>query len=193
MVIFGKYTFNKYVEGNATIELWNSQSQKLLQTKNIDIDGLGFLEFNIANEKDLQNTNEVSVRAKLTEKHTGITSSYNQDIILQKHHYNLDIPYDDIEFENNKPYRMKVYVKHWTGAPVLDYKTPVIMIHGAKKYEAFLDEKGVATFEFEHDKYADHKFQFKDSKRRFPNIYTNENLMLGNREFYCRLKLVDEK
>ncbi|XP_037809423.1 CD109 antigen-like [Lucilia sericata] len=189
VVIYGKYTYDKHVEGTARVELWSEFPQVLLQTKQVDIENLGFVEFNIKNET----ASGITVKANLTEKHTGITETEEQNIRIQKQRYNLDIPYNEIEFENNKPYRLNVYVKHWTGAPVLDHKTPVTMEHGSKVYEAFLNENGVATFEFEHEKDADHLFHFKDSKEKLFNIYTSPNLMLNNREYYCRLKLVDKK
>ncbi|XP_037812878.1 CD109 antigen-like, partial [Lucilia sericata] len=191
VVIFGKYTFDKHVEGNATVELWDDSV--VLQTKHVDIESLSFVEFNIKNETNLNNTNTLKVKVKLTDKHTGRTVQEKKDINLRKQRYDLDVPYDEIEFENNKPYRLSVYVKHWSGAAVLDHSTPVIMEHGNKTYESFLDGNGVATFEFEHDPNANHYFKFKDSKEELYNIYTNENLMLNNREYYCRLKLVDQK
>ncbi|XP_046812425.1 CD109 antigen-like [Lucilia cuprina] len=186
VVIYGKYTYDKHVEGTATVELWSEYPQVLLQKKQVDIENLGFVEFNIKNET----ASGIIVKANLTEKYTGISETEEQSIHLQKQRYNIDIPYNEIEFENNKPYRLNVYVKHWTGAPVLDHKTPVTMEHGNKVYEAFLNENGVATFEFEHDKNDAHLFHFKDSKGKLYNIYTSSNLMLNNREFYCRLKLV---
>ncbi|KAM7352029.1 thioester-containing protein 1 allele S3-like isoform 2-T2 [Cochliomyia hominivorax] len=192
VVIFGKYTFDKHVEGNATIELWKDNHEKLLETKYVDIENLGFVEFKIKNDKDIRKAYYLQVRASLSEKHTGRIESYVKDVHLHKQRYNLEIPYDEIEFENNMPFRLKVYVKHWTGAAVLDYKTPVIMQHGNKTYEAFLNENGAATFEFAHERNADHIFQFKDSKGQLPNIYTSNNLMLNNKEYYCRLKLLNE-
>ncbi|XP_065358197.1 thioester-containing protein 1 allele S3-like [Calliphora vicina] len=189
VVIFGKYTFDKHVEGKATVELWNDNPEQLLQSKQVDIASLGFVEFNVKNET----AKGLIVKAKLTEKHTGITETEEQRIYLHTQSYMLDIPYEEIEFENNKPYRLKVNVKHWTGAPVLDHKTPVTMEHGNQIYEAYLDDNGTATFEFEHAKNDDHKFQFKDSKGSLYNIYTSQDLMLDNREFYCRLRLVDKK
>ncbi|XP_065356090.1 thioester-containing protein 1 allele S3-like [Calliphora vicina] len=189
VVIYGKYTFEKYVKGKATVELWNDYPKVLLQTQHVDIENLGFVEFNIKNETAYG----LIVKANLTEMHTGRTEIEVQNIRLHSQHYYLKVPYNEIEFENNKPYRLKVNVKHWTGAPVLDHNTPVTMEHGNKVYESFLDENGAATFEFEHDESANHKFQFKDSIGMLPNIYTSANLLLNNREYYCRLKLVDEK
>ncbi|KNC22900.1 hypothetical protein FF38_00366 [Lucilia cuprina] len=193
VVIFGKYTFDKHVEGNATIELWNNYDSMLLQTKQIEIESLGFVEFDIKDEKRINKAYSLEIKAKLTDKYSGRTEEENKTIYLQRQRYNLLIPYDEIEFENNKPYRLNVYVKHWTGAAVLDHSTPVTMEHGSKIYESFLDENGVATFEFDHEPNAKHTFLFKDSKEMLYNIYTSANLMLNNREFYCRLKLVGGK
>lgn len=120
VVIFGKYTFGKYVEGNATVELWNNDDKVLLQTKHIDIEHMSFVEFNIKNETDISKIYSLSVKANISEKHTGRTETESQDINLHSQRYKLEIPYDEIEFENNKPYRLKVNVKHWTGAAVLD-------------------------------------------------------------------------
>ncbi|XP_037809412.1 CD109 antigen-like [Lucilia sericata] len=193
VVIYGKYTFDKYVEGNATVELWNHYTNELLQTEQVDIESIAFVEFNLKNLKNLNDIYELIVKVKITEKHTGRTEEEGQIINCHQQHYNLEILEDEIEFENNKPYLLKLKVKHWTGAPVLDHKTPVTMEHGNKVYEAFLDGMGLATFEFEHDSNSSHKFQFKDSLGMLANIYTSDNLMLNNREYYCRLRLVDKK
>ncbi|XP_037812884.1 pregnancy zone protein-like [Lucilia sericata] len=191
VVIFGKYTFNKNVEGNATVELLDDLV--VLQIKYVDIESLSFVEFNIKNETNINNIESLKVKVKLTDKHTGRTEEESKYINLRKQRYNIEIPYNEIEFENNKPYRLAVYVKHWTGAAVLDHSTPVTMAHGSKTYETFLDENGVAIFEFEHEPKAKHNFQYKDSKGILPNIYTSSYSMLNNREYYCRLKLLDQR
>ncbi|XP_046805127.1 CD109 antigen-like [Lucilia cuprina] len=193
VVVYGKYTFDKYVEGNATVELWNQYTYELIQTKQVDIETIAFVEFNLKNLSNLNDIHELSVKAKITEKHTGKTVEEEKIINFHKQRYNLEILEDEIEFENNKPYLLKLKVKHWTGAPVLDHKTAVTMEHGSKVYEAFLDNMGLATFEFEHDANSSYKFQYKDSLGMLANIYTNDNLMLNNREYYCRLRLVDKK
>ncbi|XP_037809421.1 CD109 antigen-like [Lucilia sericata] len=193
VMIFGKYTFDKHVEGNATIELWNEYTGDLLQTQHVYIESLGFVEFNFKNKVSVEKAYSLMVKAKLTDKYTNRTVEEHQRIELKRQRYNLVIPYNEIEFENNKPYRLKVYVKRWTGAAVLDHKTPITMEHGGKIYESLLDENGVARFEFEHEPNSKHNFQFKDSKEMLANIYTSDNSMSINREFYCRLKLVDKK
>ena len=190
-LLYGKYIFDKYVEGNATVELRTTDTETLFERKQIDIENLGYVEFNI--EKLKNQTDRVAVIANITEKHTGRTETEKQDINLRRQRYELRIPYDDIEFKNNVPFRIKVQVKHWTGAPVLDRLTPVTMEHGGDVYEEYLDGTGSAIFEFKHHPDANHKFQYKDSVKTFPNIYIREDLRLNSTEYYCRLTLLNEK
>lgn len=189
--VYGKYTFNKYVEGNATIGLWNNGRN--LQTRYIDVQNLVFVDFDLRSVEGIDTQFDLIVKASLSEKNSGSTEEDQRYISIRTQRYNLLAPTEDIEFENNKPYSIKVYVKHWTGAPVLDRKTPVSLHHGGKVYESYLDGMAAATFEFQYDPNDDYKFQFKDSKLVLPYIYTNDNLMLNNREYYCRLKLVGGK
>lgn len=193
VVLYGKYTFNKYVEGNATVELWLASTRTLYERQQIDIENLGYVEFHIESLKNQNYLDGLIVVANITEKHTGRSQTWTQRINLHNQRYQIIIPYDDIEFHNNIPYRLRVQVKHWTGAPVLDYRTPVTMEHGGDMYEKFLDDTGSALFEFKHHPQANHKIQFKDSKQILPNIYASDNVMLNTTEYYCRLKLLDEK
>lgn len=162
-------------------------TDKLLQTKQIELESVDFVEFPLG--KDYETIEFFKIEAKLTEALTGITQTANHFIDVKNQKYNIRIPYEDIEFRNDKPYRLKAYVEHWSGGVVLDGKTPVVMRHGDKQYESYLDSMGVATFQFDHQSEADHEFVFKDSRKKFPNIQPNEDLIL-NRKDYCRLELI---
>ncbi|XP_065357998.1 C3 and PZP-like alpha-2-macroglobulin domain-containing protein 8 [Calliphora vicina] len=190
--IYGKYTYDKYVAGQAIIELWEPMSDKLLQMKKIDIETLGFVEFNFQNTKDYDKLESLKIVAKFTENLTGITQSENHYVSVKNQRYNIKVPKEDIEFRNNKPYRLKAHVKHWSGGAVLDGKSQVVMNHGNKQYESYLNDFGVATFDFDHQPTADHVFVYKDSQMKLPNILAHESLRLNQTEYYCRLKLVGQ-
>ncbi|KAM7351079.1 uncharacterized protein ACRADG_004064 [Cochliomyia hominivorax] len=188
--LYGKYTYDKYVAGQAIIELMDPMKDILLQRKQIEIETLGFVEFHLDEIKEYENVESIKIQATFVENLTGITQSITRYIGIKSQSYIIEIPTEDIEFRNNKPYRLKAHVKHYTGAAVVENKTPVVMKHGGRKYESYLDSKGVATFEFEHNALSDHVFEFYDSEQKFPNIMINENLDLNSNGHYCRLKLI---
>ena len=191
IVFYGKYTFNKYVEGNAMVKLYGRDESKPLATKELHVDRLTSVEFKIKDLGILSNLYSIKVMVEITEKNTGKTEHNEQYIRLHKQHYNIEIPQEQIDYKDNKPYRLKAVVKHLTGAAVLDYKTPVTMTHGDKVYESFLDKNGEAIFEFDHQADANHVFQFKDSTTTFPNIYASQSLQLYNKKL--GLKVANEK
>lgn len=190
VAFFGKYTFNKYVEGNAMIKVFDS-GESLLAKRELYVDRLASVEFKIEDFKNFTRLKEIKILVELTEKNTGKTESDQKYIGLHKQRYNIEIPWEQIDYKDNKPFRLKAIVKHLTGAAVLDYKTPVTMLHGDRVYESFLDKNGAALFEFEHQEEANHVFQFKDSKTIFPNIYTSPNLKLNAK--MLELKIINEK
>ncbi|TMW42791.1 hypothetical protein DOY81_012129, partial [Sarcophaga bullata] len=187
VAFYGKYTFNKYVEGNASVQLYYLDENKPLMKKELYVDRLTSFEFKLEDLKGISNLKGISVLVKLTEKNTGKTERGVHSMRLHRQRYNIEILQDEIDYKNNKPYRLKAAIKHLTGAAVLDYKTPVTMTHGDKVYESFLDQNGEAIFEFDHQAEANHVFQFKDSKSIFPNIYASQSLQLYNKKLGLRV------
>ncbi|TMW43136.1 hypothetical protein DOY81_011784, partial [Sarcophaga bullata] len=187
VVFYGKYTFNKYVEGNATVILYYNDASKPLAKKELYVERLTSVEFKIEDLQGISNLNDIRILVEITEKNTGKSEHNEHFIRLHKQRYNIEIPQDEIDYKDNKPYRLKAAVKHLTGAAVLDYKTPVTMRHGNEVYESFLDQNGEAIFEFEHQAEANHVFQFKDSTSFFPNIYASKSLQLYNKKLGLRV------
>ena len=191
VVFYGKYTFNKYVEGNATVTLYDEDEFMLLAKKELYVDRLTSVDFKINELENITNLDAIKLIVEITEKNTGKTERDEHMISLHQQRYYIEIPEEQIDYKDNKPYRLKAIVRHLTGAAVLDYKTPVTMTHGGKVYESFLDKNGEAIFEFEHQEEAYHVFQFKNSTSFLPNIYASQSLQLYNKKL--GLKVANEK
>lgn len=185
--IYGKYTFDKYVEGTLTVELRDSYYDNLIERKTLNIDGLVNVEFNLKDSNNLQQS--IYLQAMLQEKDTGIVQNFRHTISVRKQRYKITIPDDEIEFRYNKPFRMRVHVEDWNDGPVWDTSTPVIMEHADKKYETYLNEDGVAVFEFEQQPDAGYIFKFKNSNQSLPNIYVPRE---SSERQYCKLTLKDK-
>ncbi|XP_046810401.1 CD109 antigen-like [Lucilia cuprina] len=188
--IYGKYTFDRYVEGYLTVQLLVMGSNDLIEEKFLHIDGLVVVDFDLEHSNKLTGINYVVLWAKLEEKHTGLWRSFTQTIAIRKENYKILIPDDEIEFRNNKPFRLRAYIEEWNSGPVWDQSTPVVLQHGVKKYQTYLNEKGVAVFEFDQQSDASYTVKFKDSQQTLPNIFVaDESLADIEKRIYCRLTL----
>ncbi|XP_037809399.1 LOW QUALITY PROTEIN: C3 and PZP-like alpha-2-macroglobulin domain-containing protein 8 [Lucilia sericata] len=188
--IYGKYTFDRYVKGFLTVQLHVQGSNDLIEEKVLHIDGLVVVDFDLEHSNKLTGVNSVVLWAKLEEKHTGIWRTYTQTIAIRKESYKILIPDDEIEFRNNKPFRLRAYIEEWNGGPVWDQSTPVILQHGVKKYQTYLNDKGVAVFQFDQQPDASYTVKFKDSQQTLPNIFVaDESISYNEKLIYCRLTL----
>ncbi|XP_065357173.1 C3 and PZP-like alpha-2-macroglobulin domain-containing protein 8 [Calliphora vicina] len=191
-MIFGKYTFGKYVQGIATVQLWNKVNTTMLQELQIAVNTLAAVEFPLANLKRIMSDNYLNLLVTLRENFTGIVQSESIQIMLHTQRYNIIANVNDFEFLDLDPYRLKVQIQHWNGAAVMDPNTAVILKHGHKTYETHMEDNGVATFEFESQKEKGYFIFFKDSDLYIPNVYRavrEENSSI----FYCKLKLLDPR
>ncbi|KAM7352866.1 thioester-containing protein 1 allele R1-like [Cochliomyia hominivorax] len=186
--IYGKYTFDKYVKGTLNVELGDYYRNTLIETRNLQVDGLAIVEFKL-DPKKLEKVYDLYLKASLEEKDTGISQSYKKLITVRKMRYKILIPDDEIEFRNNKPFRLRAHVEDWNDGPIWDSSTPIVMEHGDKKYETYLDENGVAVFEFDHQSDADHEVIFKGAKVKYPNIFVQEE---SHEIQYCKLTLIEK-
>ncbi|KAM7351081.1 uncharacterized protein ACRADG_004066 [Cochliomyia hominivorax] len=185
--IFGKYTFDKYVQGILNVEIGDFFAGTLFGQQTLHIDGLVTVKFDLDPSK-IANVYGLFLRATLEEKNTGVSQNYKTFIPIRKKRYNILIPDDEIEFRNNKPFRLRAHVEHWNDGPVWDSSTPVVMEHGDKKYETYLNEDGVAVFEFDHQRNAAHTFTYKGVNVKYPNIFVPEETKEVQ---YCKLTLAE--
>lgn len=189
VLLYGKYTFDKYVEGNITATLTDNFSGTLIQEKQQYIKDQIHMEFHLDKPEEMKQISDLMLFVELTEKQTGKTQSENQLIKIRQQRYNIFVAPDSIQYQNNIPYRLKATVQYWNATKVLERTTSVKMNHGSKDYESYLDSNGDATFEFDHELSAEHKFLFKDSKYIMPNIYADASDGGNTTEYYCKLTL----
>lgn len=183
-IIYGKYTFGNYVEGNATVKLFDDDNNILLQEKSIDVKAPTAVEFRLENIKDIYS---LVIVASLTDKFSSTTESNQIGIDVNINRYNIKLPWEEMRFRNGKPHILRVHVNHWTGAPVLDYTTPVILQQGEMEQKEYLDDKGVATFKINYKEDSEYKIIFNDSKIE-PNLFVKS---VENELSYCKLNIRD--
>ncbi|TMW40114.1 hypothetical protein DOY81_014807, partial [Sarcophaga bullata] len=128
--IYARYTYDKYVQGYANIELYNEDNGNLLQRNQFEVENYDSIEYHLKDFKDFQYLKTLKIVAKFTENLTGIEHESRHFIRVKDQKYQIKVLDDEIEFRNSTPYRLKAHVDYWTGATVLDRKTPVIMEHG---------------------------------------------------------------
>lgn len=168
--VYGKYTFDKYVEGTLYVELRTIWTDVLIEKQTLLTEGLTVVKFHIKDLKKLEGAFYLQYLVRLEEKHTGISANYTQQIMLSEQPYEIHVPVDEIEFRYNRPFRFHAYVKHRNNEPILNLTTPVILEHGNQKYEAFLNENGVALFELEQEENAQYLFKYKNAFKSVPNV-----------------------
>ncbi|XP_065358094.1 thioester-containing protein 1 allele S3-like [Calliphora vicina] len=188
--IYGKYTFDKYVEGMLHVELRILRNDDLIEQQSLHVDGLAVVEFHLENPQYLVGVSFLHLKAMFEEKHTGIWQNLSQTITVREQTYRMFIPDEEIEFRNNIPFRLRAHIEDWNDGPIWDSTTPVVMEHGAMKYQTYLNEQGVALFEFDQQRDDSYIVKFKDSNITMPNIYTVEQSSADiAKPVYCRLRL----
>lgn len=192
-LVYGKYTFDKFVEGNVTVKLIDSYTDKVIQEKQLYVKDRAQLEFHFESPDFLKNSLGLKLYASLTEKHTGLSQSDTAHINVHKEMYKIDVDTDSIEYRENRPFRLKASVTYWNEVPVVDTKTPVIMQHGSKEYSAYLNTKGETLFEFDHEMNSNHKFRYKDSTYTIPNIFVNKDAGQNKTDSYFKLNVKGDR
>uniref|UniRef100_A0A1I8MSQ9 TEP1-F n=1 Tax=Musca domestica TaxID=7370 RepID=A0A1I8MSQ9_MUSDO len=191
-VIYGKYTFEKYVEGDVKLKLVENLNDSVLEEKEFYLKDRLEVAFDVSNHPILPLGISMRLIAELTEKHTGITRSDSAHIGVHKNPFNMYVDSDSIVFAKNKPYRLKLTAKNWDGSAIEDHKVPVRMQHGAREYSAYLDSRGEAVFQFEHEKNSNHVFNYKNVTYTLSNIFEYEPLTTNKTESYFELRVVNE-
>ncbi|XP_065356087.1 CD109 antigen-like [Calliphora vicina] len=188
--IYGKYTFDKYVEGMLHVELRIVRNNRLIEQQSQHMDGLAIVEFHLENPQKLAGVGDLFLKVRFEENHTHMWQNLTHSITVREQSYKVFIPYDEIEFRNNRPFRLRAHIEDWNDGPIWDSTTPVVMEHGAMKYQTYLNEQGVALFEFDQQRDASYTVTFKDSKGTMPNIHTvDHSATKGKSPLYCKLRL----
>ncbi|XP_073826198.1 thioester-containing protein 1 allele S1-like [Musca autumnalis] len=192
-LIYGKYTFEKYVEGEIVVKLVELKDETVLEEKHLYVKDMLEVVFHLNDTSKIHDRYSLRLTAELTEKHTGLSRSDDVTIGVQANPFYMYVNSDSIQFLMNKPVRLRLIVKKWDGTPIQDKTMPVIMQHGSKTYSAYLDAKGEATFEFEHEKTANHVFQYGGVTYTLPNIFPYETLTTNKTESYFKLNILNTK
>ncbi|KAM7352165.1 thioester-containing protein 1 allele S1-like [Cochliomyia hominivorax] len=164
--VFGRYTYNKYVEGQVNLNITTNVYKDKISFGNFSADISDFrAKFEIDIEKLLDGimVEHLIVKASLIEKHTNLIRNATTLIQLKYQRYKISIPFEEVEVLSENTFRINAIVQHWNGSVVQDSQdASVVMKHGSKSYESKLDNNGKATFEYE-DAGTNYIFQYKDS------------------------------
>ncbi|XP_061388902.1 thioester-containing protein 1 allele S3-like [Musca vetustissima] len=191
--IFGKYTFEKYVEGHAVIKLIEPVKDTVLEEKQVHVKDQLEVVFHLKDSAILRAVQGLNLIVELTEKHTGLTRSERAYIEVHNKPFNMFVDSKSIEFFKNKPFRLKLSVNDWDGKAIADPNMPVTMDHGGRKYTAYLDSQGEATFEFEHESNSNHLFEYGNVTYKLANILAYEPLNTNKTESYFKLTVLNNK
>ena len=130
--------------------------------------------------------------AALTDKYTG--SSQSESILIDVHRkrYFIEMPFDEVEYNNGTPYLLKVHISHHSGKAVLDRQTPVVFHYNGQTYESLLDD-GIATFKFQFERNKEFRFVYKDTEQSIPDLFVFNEIVLKESITYCNLKLLTKR
>lgn len=188
--IYGKYTFDKFVEGTLHVELRTDFTNILIDRQTLYIEGLTVVEFYIKDLENLIDEDYLKFSVTLEEKHSSVSTNFSKILHVHKKPYLIYLLDEEIEFRYSRPYRFKVHVDHCNNGPVSDLTTPVILVRENTEYAQYLNKDGVAIFEFDYKPGDEDNItlRYKDSERRFPHIYYEEPEEIYDKK-YCNLTL----
>uniref|UniRef100_T1PK35 TEP1-F n=1 Tax=Musca domestica TaxID=7370 RepID=T1PK35_MUSDO len=192
-LIYGQYTFDKYVEGQIKTQLVQVPKDVVLDEKEFQIKDLLNIEFNLNVTDLLRQAWGVRLNVELTEKFTGQKRNHSQFIDFHDEPYLIYVPSRSIHFAKGKPYQLTVMVKNWDHSAVQDSVTPVTMQHGERNYSAYLDTMGEAIFQFEHDPNSDHIIRYGNATYKMSNILPYEPYKGNKTQPDLSLMLLGEK
>ncbi|XP_065358110.1 pregnancy zone protein-like [Calliphora vicina] len=192
--VFGKYTYNKYVQGKVNLTIEQPIYDGNLGSYTSDV-----VDFQAKFEIDCNEfynliSKVLIVSASLIEEQTGIVQTTVTKIHLQTQRYKITIPFEEMEYRNEIPYRIKAKVQHWNGSIVNDRETSMFMQHGTTRYESKLDDNGMATFEYGFSENDGYTFSFKNSIGRMYNFIPYDySFKPEEQSLHCNLKLKNKR
>ncbi|KAL7741142.1 hypothetical protein ACLKA6_018168 [Drosophila palustris] len=184
-----KYTYGKPVKGKATVSIspnysyYSPSGNSLEQTKTIDVDGKGHVEFTFS-DMGWQSayTPPLKVFAEVTEELTGNKQNASTTVNLHSQRYKLEAIDNSISYHPGKPFVYQIVVKNLDGSPVRDATkkakltlepshryfdfhrtTPSEPDNESQVFEAPLNEHGIATFNITLPEGTDRFFSVKGS------------------------------
>ncbi|XP_034490951.1 CD109 antigen isoform X4 [Drosophila innubila] len=187
--IRAKYTYGKPVKGKATVSIspnysyYSPSGNSLEQTKTVDVDGKGHVEFTLS-DMELQSAYNppLKVFAEVTEELTGNKQNASTTVNLHSQRYRLEAIDNSISYHPGKSFVYQVVVKNLDGSPVRDAtKKAKLTLEPSHRYfhfdrtiqsdpdneshvfEALLDEHGIATFNITLPVSTDRFFSVKGS------------------------------
>uniref|UniRef100_A0A1I8MHC8 TEP1-F n=1 Tax=Musca domestica TaxID=7370 RepID=A0A1I8MHC8_MUSDO len=193
-LIYGQYTFGKYVEGQVKIRLLLDTTDVVVEEKEYQIKDLLNVELPLNHTELLQTEYHINMHVELKEKHTGRTRNETIHICTRKYPYQIYILHYTIKFAKGIPYQFRTKVRYWNDLPIADNATtPLIMEHGNRNYSAFLDANGEATYQFEHDPNSQHIFRYGNTTHISANIFHYLPYTGNATELPCKLELLVEE
>lgn len=189
---YGRYTFGKYVEGVANVQLRDKFNKKIWQERKINVKTLAGVEFPLENLNQFTSEDTINLVVYLKETLTGTTHNETMQLKCTKHSYNIIVDDKDFEFNGTEPQSLKVRIKYWNGANVLDHTTSLTLKHGKNTYEKYMQDNGVTTFEFQNDPNDGFLIYYKDSNTYIPNLYQSVKDIKA-KNINLKLKLIDNR
>ena len=170
-------------------ELENAEKEK---ERKINVKTLAGVEFPLENLNQFTSEDTINLVVYLKETLTGTTHNETMQLKCTKQSYNIIVDDKDFEFNGTEPQSLKVRIKYWNGATVLDHTTPLTLKHGKNTYEKHMQDNGVTTFEFQNDPNDGFLIYYKDSNTYIPNLYQSVKDIKA-KNINLKLKLIDNR
>ncbi|XP_051162274.1 thioester-containing protein 1 allele S3 isoform X1 [Leptopilina boulardi] len=189
VTVRAKYTYGKFVKGEATItaypDIISSVLQPLYQPvrKVVDIDGKASVDFDIYKElrlKDDDYFRPVKIEVAVEEALTGRRQNTSTQIFLHKHRYSMELVQQSGYYKPGLKYTTFIKVSSHDGSPVQDSKTPLQISSTYdnvefKNFTKLLDQNGMAELEFYPPNNASESLKIEakyfNLHEQFPYVY----------------------
>lgn len=184
VTIRSKYTYGKPVKGKATVSikpsypLWGSEDQLGTAEKVVDIDGKGYVEFNLKtdlkfNKKESQYYfPPLQVMAVVEEELTGLKQNGTASVNLHMNKFSLEGHDNPYTFYPGKPLKIQVLVKKYDNTPVIDEKNKVTLYAEVPRY-AFYRANSESELTTSSEKPLDLKFEAPINKHGIATFEIN--------------------
>ncbi|XP_037812901.1 alpha-2-macroglobulin-like isoform X4 [Lucilia sericata] len=222
ITVRSKYTYGKPVKGQATIAI-DAQNGQLKTEKTIEVDGKGHVEFDLVKDLGLIKPNfnggygyysytpPINIFAVMTEEYTGTTQNKTASVNLHRSRYNIEVPQNVYDYDPNKTFELKAFVKNLDGSPVQNGKHMAKLSIGKDShfynekndaveyvYTSELDKNGMALFKVtipKADYYYNVRLMYADQTKYLSGLLgknkdTKENKDKDGEEDVGPLKLV---
>ncbi|XP_031631360.1 CD109 antigen-like [Contarinia nasturtii] len=128
-IVRSKYTYGKFVKGEATVSLSSTSQNAAMKRRNeiiktIPIDGKGTVEFDVENDlKEMftktESKKSFELKARVIEELTGLNQSTSKIITLHQTRYKIEALDLRHEFTPGTPIKFSIRVSHHDNSPIL--------------------------------------------------------------------------